>query len=311
VTATLAGTASDAVSTGDPHARYLVYSITKSVIAASYLFLDDEGKLSLDDPLEAHLADPRLPDATLRQLLDHTSGVPDYGRLPEYHEAVRTRPSEPWDDDELLTRALALGLDFAPGAGWAYSNTGYLLLRRILDGFGGLDPVVQRLGLRDTRVAESPGDLRHIVPGLSATLGGDVRGVYDPRWVGHRALISTCADLHVFWTWAAGSRLADPASFVEIGFPAPGFARPSYGLGVMADPGSPLGTVIGHGGGGPGYAAAAFVVRRAGTESVTAVVLHSDDAASGVEQDALRLLAEHARTDRLPSRPERDRTRPA
>ena len=71
---------------------------------------------------------------------------------------------------------------------------------------------------------------------------------------------STVADQTRFWTALAGGELCDLdvlTDSVEIGFDAPGFHRPSYGLGVMTDP-RPDGLLIGHGGGGPGYTAAAF-----------------------------------------------------
>ena len=100
------------------------------------------------------------------------------------------------------------------------------------------------------------------VPASSALLldgVDDVRGVYDPRWVGHRTLVARAEDLVGFWRDLPAEML-DPRTFVPIGFDAPGFVRPCYGLGVMADPEHPLGTVVGHGGGGPGYAAAVFAV---------------------------------------------------
>ncbi len=114
----------------DERGRHLVYSVTKTYLGVLCLRLD----LDLDAPVATWIDDPRLPRASLRQLLNHTSGIPDYGRLPAYGEAVRSTPSEPWSDEELLARALAAGPDFEPGGGWAYSNTGYLLVRRIVDG---------------------------------------------------------------------------------------------------------------------------------------------------------------------------------
>ena len=113
----------------DGPARYLVYSVTKTFLGVLCLRLE----LDLEAPVATWIDDPRLPPASLRQLLNHTSGIPDYCRLPEYAAAVHEHPSDPWDDDELLARALAQGPDFEPGAGWAYSNTGFLLVRRIVD----------------------------------------------------------------------------------------------------------------------------------------------------------------------------------
>jgi D-alanyl-D-alanine carboxypeptidase len=280
----------------------LVYSVTKSFVAALFRGLADRGEVDLDASVAEWVRDARLPaGATLRRLLLHTSGIPDYARIPAYAEEVRRRPGRPWSDEELLGRALALGVDFAPGAGWAYSNTGYLLLRLVARQVTGRslgdalrERVLDPLGLHETRVAEVPADLEGLEPGPSEELGGDVGGRYHPAWVGHRALVSTAADQHRFWcALAAGElgALAEPGDLVEVGRAAPGFVRPSYGLGVMADPESPLGLVVGHGGGGPGYAAGCFaVLRREGP--VAAVVLASGDGDPSVQETALRLLGE-------------------
>lgn len=261
---------------GDPAARYVVYSVTKTAVAAAVLSLVREGAVEL---------------SAVQKLLDHTSGVRDYGSLPEYHEAVRTRPGTAWEDDEFLARTAAAGPAFESGEGWGYSNTGYLQLRQLLDEHGGLAALLPRLGLGDTMVAERIDDLRAAVPAPSAQLLDgveDVRGVYDPRWVGHRTLVARAEDLVGFWRDLPAEML-DPATFVPTGFEAPGFVRPCYGLGVMADPENPLGTVVGHGGGGPGYATAVFTVPSA---DVVAIVLAADERYPA-QQGALELLRQN------------------
>jgi D-alanyl-D-alanine carboxypeptidase len=80
--------------------------------------------------------------------------------------------------------------------------------------------------------------------------------------------------------------MLDPRTFVPIGAEAPGFVRPSYGIGVMADPEHPLGMVVGHGGGGPGYAAAVFAVPEA---DAVAIVLAADERYPA-QREALELL---------------------
>jgi D-alanyl-D-alanine carboxypeptidase len=271
---TLVAVGDDVETSGDADARYPIYSVTKPVIAAAVLRLVRDGGMELD---------------AVRPLLDHTSGLRDYGSLPEYHEAVRTSPGAAWHDDEFLARADAAGPDFAPGAGWAYSNTGYLLLRRVLDDHGGLASFLPSLGLDGVTVAEGTDDLRAAVPAASALLldgVDDVRGVYDPRWVGHRTLVARAADLLGFWRDLPAEML-DPQAFVPIGFEAPGFVRPSYGLGVMADREHPLGMLVGHGGGGPGYATAVFALPHA---EAVAIVLAADERYLAQER-ALELLA--------------------
>ena len=278
---TLVAVGDDVEITGDPDACYPIYSVTKTAVAAAVLLLVRQGAVELD---------------SVRRLLDHTSGVRDYGSLAEYHDAVRRQPGLAWDDDEFLARTAAAGPQFEPGQSWAYSNTGYLLLRRLLDEHDGLAAFLPRLGLADAKVAERLDDLRDAVPASSALLldgVDDVRGVYDPRWVGHRSLVARAGDLVGFWRDLPAEML-DPRTFVAIGFEAPGSVRPCYGLGVMADPGSPLGTVVGHGGGGPGYATAVFALPSA---DAVAIVLAADERYPA-QRTALELLT--AAVSRLP-----------
>lgn len=95
---TLVAVGDDVEIAGDPEARYPIYSLTKTAVAAAVLVLVREGAVELD---------------AVRRLLDHTSGVRDYGTLAEYHEAVRRRPGVAWDDDEFLARTAA-GPQFEP-----------------------------------------------------------------------------------------------------------------------------------------------------------------------------------------------------
>lgn len=283
----------------DGTGRQLVYSVTKTFLGVLCVRLG----LDLAAPVRSWIDDPRLPDASLRRLLDHTSGIPDYATLREYAAAVRARPGDPWDDEELLARALARGPDFAPGEGWAYSNTGYLLVRRIVDetapgGFAGTleRELIAPLGLAGTALALELEDLRDLVPGRSWQVGEgerDVRGLYHPRWVGHRTLASTTVDLQRFWTALARGELCDLdvlTESVDVGLDAPGFVRPGYGLGVMTDRGRPDGLLLGHGGGGPGYAAAAFALVRPGADPLVAVELEGDERADA-QARALDALA--------------------
>src|SRR5262249_56978940 len=100
------------------------WSLTKTAIAAAALALVGDGRLALDEPLDSR-------PYTLRQLLQHTAGLPEYGALAAYHEAVSRRDA-PWSVEELLRRVVAERLLFAPGRGWTYSNVGYLFLRRLI-----------------------------------------------------------------------------------------------------------------------------------------------------------------------------------
>src|SRR5688572_12303948 len=100
------------------------WSFTKTVIAAAALMLVRDGYLSLDREIEKR-------GYTLRQLLQHTAGLTDYGALIAYHEAV-LRNDEPWPATVMLQKAEAGRFRYEPGKSWGYSNIGYLAVRRLI-----------------------------------------------------------------------------------------------------------------------------------------------------------------------------------
>ena len=262
---------------------FLVYSITKTFTAVLVLNLAEEGLLDLEDSLARWF--PRIDRAariTLRQLLNHTAGIPDYGGLAAYHQDVRSSPGEPWPFERFAAETFGKGLLFEPGQGWAYSNPGYMLVKRIVEEVAGAsyrtlvsERIARPLGLDRTFVAESPADLAALAPGTSSLLSPDraprdVRAHYHPGWVSHGVVASTASGIARFLDGVLNGRLLSRHSLgqmldlvavpnVEGSRSSPlHFSRPSYGLGVMADPASPWGLLVGHNGGGPCYSASAF-----------------------------------------------------
>jgi CubicO group peptidase (beta-lactamase class C family) len=109
---------------------YEIGSISKQFTAAAALMLVQEGRLQLDDPINKYLA--VLPSewlgVTVRQLLTHTSGIPDYEEIGTYDTySFRLTP------EEIIRIAHSRPMDFEPGQGWYYSNTGYFLLSMIVE----------------------------------------------------------------------------------------------------------------------------------------------------------------------------------
>src|SRR5690606_25075814 len=94
-------------------------------LAAAALSLVQDGLVALDDPVAEG-------PFTLRQLLRHEAGLADYGELADYHAAV-ARQEEPWPAEEMLRRLDASRLRYTPGAGWRYSNVGYLYVARLIE----------------------------------------------------------------------------------------------------------------------------------------------------------------------------------
>ena len=97
----------------------------KTVLAAAALVLVRDGKLILDTQVEGK-------PYTLRQLSGHTADVPNYSDLDVYSRCVDGR-NDPWPVDEMLDRVEDKKLLFEPGKGWRYSNTGFLLVRQIIE----------------------------------------------------------------------------------------------------------------------------------------------------------------------------------
>ena len=131
-------------------------SITKTFVAALALRAAGEGQLDLDQTIDAWL--PEVPDSdriTVRMLLAHRSGLFDYFQHKDYPKLVFERPDHAWTVDEIL--ALTGPRAFAPGRGFGYSNTNYVLMGLILEQVSGQplatlihDQLLAPLGLDDT-----------------------------------------------------------------------------------------------------------------------------------------------------------------
>ena len=126
-----AGTAR--VGTGDAIGsarRMRIASVSKAITGAAALRLVQQGRLSLDAPIGATL--PGLPPAwhpvTLRQVLNHTGGVPDFSGSPEFAQAVAAAPASPPPPEALLAFVADDPLEFTPGSRFRYSNSGPVIV---------------------------------------------------------------------------------------------------------------------------------------------------------------------------------------
>jgi CubicO group peptidase (beta-lactamase class C family) len=237
------------------------WSYTKTVLAAAALVLVDAGKLTLDDPL------PGRP-YTLRQLLQHRAGVPDYGGWKQYHDAVAAGGS-PWSVEELLDRSRILR-SFAPEATWMYSNIGYLFVRQLIEetaqepiGEAVTRLVLAPLGIRNVALAASPAD-------LAATRWGNPSG-YHPGWVFHGLLLGPPAQAALLLDGLMRGELLSPALRAAMRMPfaipvAPAanaiplesarpWLAPGYGLGLMIETAAGAEAFMGHSGEGTTNAA--------------------------------------------------------
>jgi D-alanyl-D-alanine carboxypeptidase len=235
---------------GTATARFPWWSFTKTALAICALRLVEEGLVDLDALC------PGKP-FTLRQLLQHRAGVPEYGRLHSYHEAV-ARLDPPWPREHLLQAVAADRLDFEPGTGWAYSNVGYLFVRDTIEQITGLD-----LATALRRFVLNPLDLQTVQLATATSDFSDVHWLsgrdYDPGRVYHGCLTGTSLDaammLHALFRGEilSANSLQSMLESHNVGGPIPG--RPwtscGYGLGLMSGRMGEMGRAIGHSGAGP------------------------------------------------------------
>ncbi|WP_203612643.1 serine hydrolase domain-containing protein [Amycolatopsis sp. SID8362] len=257
------------VATGKPFPRngsFRAGSVTKTFVATVVLQLVGEGRVKLDAPVERYLPG-LLPDRriTVRQLLQHTSGLYNYTADLDQSdpEALRHRGAEP---AELVAMALKHPALFPPGAGWSYSNTNYIvagMLAERVTGHALADLLSQRitrpLGLRDTYLPRR-GDEKLPAPHAVgyAPIGGRLVDFsdFDATIAGAAGgLVSTPADLDRFYGALLSGRLLRPAELAEMRRTVPadlGVPGAGYGLGLGRIPVS-CGEFWGHEGGIIGF----------------------------------------------------------
>jgi CubicO group peptidase (beta-lactamase class C family) len=260
-------------------------SVTKQFTAVAVLLLASEGRLDLDAPLRVWLRDYPEPGAaaTLRQLLTHTAGIPDYTNDPGFWKTACLDRGP----DELIAGWKDKPLDFPPGTGWNYSSSGYILLGRVIEAASGRtyarfleERIFGPLGLKRTFYDEAAMIVRGRVKGydkesdgyrntpcvsmnLAYAAGALVSGVDDlVKW--GKAL---CFDERLLSTEWRGQLLA-PVTLPD--------GRPtSYacGLDIQEQSGRRM---ICHGGGGGGFASFVAYVPDAG---LTVAVLSNNTGA--------------------------------
>jgi D-alanyl-D-alanine carboxypeptidase len=124
-----------------PEMRYSIGSISKQFTATAILFLQEQGKLSLDDPVARFVPDlTRANEITIRELLSHTSGYQDY--WPQ--DYVMPMMLQPVTAQKILDGWARKALDFDPGTKWEYSNTNYVIAGVIVEKASGM-PLLQFL----------------------------------------------------------------------------------------------------------------------------------------------------------------------
>jgi D-alanyl-D-alanine carboxypeptidase len=261
-----------------PTDRMLAGSVGKTFAAATALQLVKEGKIGLDDKVEKYLGGepwfsrlPNAKDITVRQLMNHTSGLVRYEFKPQFTKDLTANPEKVWKPVELVAYLLNEKPPFEAGKGWDYSDTNYIVLGMIIEKVTGrkfYDEASRRLlkplKLKDT-IPQDGLKLKGVVQGYAGPnnpFGGKDAMIHEGRftinpqfeWTGG-GFASTAQDLARWAKMMYEGRAYSPDLLPQVldGVSAPMLGRETkYGLGVIVRKTS-AGTSYGHSGFFPGY----------------------------------------------------------
>lgn len=299
-----------------PETPMLAASIGKTFVAMTVMTLEDEGLLSASDPVAQYLGArdwfERLPNhatMTVRDLLRHGSGLPDHVHLENFQSEMGERMASGgavMRPEEAIAFVLDARPLFPAGTGWAYSDTGYLLLGLVIEEVSGrsfyelaAERFLGPLDLEDTTPSDRP-DLPGLAVGYvtednpfglpERTADDDRRLLWDPgmEWTGG-GFLSTSRDLAA-WGHALFAGAAMEAPYLDRlldGIPvSPEAPDILYGAGVAIYADTPRGPVYGHGGWIPGYVSS---LRHYADHGVTVAFQINTDV--GIADDSTDLVA--------------------
>ena len=270
-TAGVADLTTGAAPTINDHMR--IASAAKAFSGATALALVDKGQLSLDDTIAQRL--PDLPAAwgavTLRQLLSHTSGLPDFSQSPAFGDALLASLETPPPPEQLLTYVYDEPLVFPPGSQYMYDNSDNIAVALMVQAVTGKtytealkEQVLDPLGLDQTSLPVGVEIPEPVLRGYELDAPNppdDVTNQIAAGWSwASGGIVSTPEDMNTFIRGYVGGKLFGPETqaqqtdlFIpggESGPPGPGTNSASLALFRYE---APCGTVYGHTGNTPGY----------------------------------------------------------
>lgn len=239
----------------DGDTKFRLASVSKQFTAVGLMILKDRGLVDLDAPIKTYLPDaPAAWDAvTVRGLLTHTAGIPDFTRFENYEQLKR----QPATVKDLVALFRDRPLDFQPGERSAYSNSGYVLATAVLEAVSG-EPyaefvskaLFQPLGMSDSGYDSHDAVLARRASGYAPSRDGVRNADYIDMSVpqGAGGLYSTPRDLLKWEQGLFGGRLLTPGSLALLTTPQ----RDDYAMGLVVkkDDGD---TIVSHSGGIEGF----------------------------------------------------------
>ena len=259
-----------------PRDRMLSGSIGKTYLVALILQLEKENKLDIQDPVKKYFDGeewysqlPNGEDLTLRILLNHTGGIPEYVSKPSLWEEVKKFPDKTWEPIERLTYILGDKPVNEAGKGWSYADTNYIILGMIIEKITGntyydeLDKRILKPLKLDNTTPSDKRELKGLIPGYSRlgapfhisgnVLTEDGRYIFNPQleWTGG-GLITDSLELALWAKWLYQGKVLPETAMQKMLTGVKTGENFAYGLGVFIRH-SDFGTTYGHSGFAPGY----------------------------------------------------------
>lgn len=225
-------------------------SISKTITAMAIMKLWDEGKLLLDDPVQSHIGSfPNINSSiTIRQCLNHTSGVYDYTNNPALGADVQGNPTKIFTPEEILNTYVLAPL-FTPGTSWSYCNTNYILAGKVVEAVSGeayhtyvRNQILQPLGLDSITlgVYEAATDPRAnpwaVIPGFGkldiVSAGFSLNSLFSSAWAAG-AWWATPHDISRMLKSLLKGEILSPVALAEMQNVIPILPEFGYGLGLI------------------------------------------------------------------------------
>ncbi|MEJ7680081.1 MAG: serine hydrolase domain-containing protein [Segetibacter sp.] len=268
----------------DKNTKFTLASVSKIFTSTAILQLRDKGKLKLDDPFMKYFSDFPYPDITLRNLLSHTSGLPDYNL---YEDQINKNPNKIFSNKDILPSLKLWNkpLSFKPGEKWEYSNTNFCLLALLVEKLSDLvfEEYLQKFIFNPAKMNDTyfQADILHSndknrsnnyeYPFLYSPNLENVDSLKKYRWrlynasgfVGQGNIITTTQDLLKFDNLLYAGNILKSTTLTEAFTPTKlksgmnananvGMGKASYALGWFIFADTSLGKIVWHTGGQPG-----------------------------------------------------------
>lgn len=220
----------------DGETRFRLASLTKQFTAVALLLLEERGKLRLDDPVGKYMTDAPAAWAkvTIRHLLNHTAGIPNFTSFPDFRPNAAKAATIP----EILARFRDMPLEFEPGSKMSYSNSGYVVATAVLETVSGqpyasfvAENLFKPLGMEHSGFDSHAAIIPHRASGYTPTAAGvrhaDFISMTLPQGAG--SLFSTTRDLVKWNAGIYGGKLINASSmqsFLTVG-------HNHYALGIL------------------------------------------------------------------------------